>query len=134
MSTLVDELKDDHKVIVSYLESARNCYGTNPDLARQKLFLAKETLLKHLKKEDEVLYPALNKEGQKNSQLKNYLDVFAKDMEKISALAIKFFEKYKDRISPDFSDDFATISFELKQRIGKEERVLYKEFDKIEAT
>lgn len=128
---LIDELKEEHKILLSYLKEANNNFGLNNEISKQKLLLARDLLLNHLKKEDRSLYPVLKKESENNPQLKNYLQTFASEMETITNFVIKFFEKNEKQISPDFSDDLAKISFDLKQRMGREERVLYKEYEKI---
>jgi hypothetical protein len=85
-----------------------------------------------LKKEDEQLYPKLNKEALSNADLKRTLDLFAKDMDKISQDALNFFKKYEGGGSGiEFAKDFGSLVATLNQRIQKEEKIIYAKFKEI---
>src|SRR5688572_12625716 len=131
MSKLVDELMKEHSLIVELLTEVSNL-GITTKEGQNKLNSAKDKLLAHLKKEDEQLYPALNKAGEADPKLKGYINTFAKDMEGISKAAVGFFAKYEQGGSGDeFVRDFGEIVATLKMRIRKEENFLYKEYDKL---
>jgi hypothetical protein len=99
---------------------------------KKKLILAKKSLLAHLKKEDEQLYPKLHKEADKSPDLKRTLELFAKDMDKISKDALRFFDKYSEGGSGiEFAKDFGSLVATLSQRIQKEERIIYQKFKEI---
>ncbi|MDP6527358.1 MAG: hemerythrin domain-containing protein, partial [Candidatus Pacebacteria bacterium] len=97
-----------------------------------KLISAKESLLEHLKKEDELLYPVLRKEAEHNEKLKELLDVFAKDMENVSRVVMDFFDKYsEDVIDSAVTNEFEHLFAAFRNRIRHEEDLLYEEHEKI---
>lgn len=130
MSKLVTELKGDHEKLAKVLIEAKAKGPTKEGL--QLLVSCKAALLAHLKKEDAFLYPELKKSAEKNPQLKATLDTFASDMDKISKAAIDFFNKWeKGGDGLEFAKDIGNIVSVLKNRIHREESLLYPEFDKI---
>lgn len=131
MTRLVDELIIEHKAIVENLNQIKTL-GVTSEEGQKKLALAKKSLLAHLKKEDKHLYPKLYQEAQKNSELKRTLELFAKDMDKISSDALRFFDKYDGGGSGlEFAKDFGSLAATLTQRIQKEERIIYQKFKEI---
>ncbi len=131
MSALIDEFKKDHLEIIDTLKEIKEL-GVLSEEGQAKLISAKESLLEHLKKEDEQLYPVLKKEAEHNEKLKELLDVFAKDMENVSRVVMDFFDKY----SEDVIDSAVTYEFEhlfaaFRNRIRHEEDLLYEEHEKI---
>ena len=124
-TNLIKELKQEHLRIVQILDSV-NELGIGSKKGQDELLVAKECLLAHLKKEDEYLYPFLEKAAKKNVYIKQTLKSFADEMDKISAFAIDFFYKYTsggDGI--EFAKDLDSLSSKLKMRIRKEETVLF---------
>lgn len=131
MSRLIDELKKEHLIIVDVLDHVSRL-GVNSKEGQQRLIDAKNGLLAHLRKEDEQLYPALNRAAEKDARLKQTLDLFAKDMTEISKGAMDFFGKYsKGGSGLDFARDVGKLFIVLKSRISKEEDIIYKEYEKI---
>ena len=131
MSKLIDELKNEHELLASNLVSIKSKGSTSTE-SKKELFDAKNMLLNHLKKEDNQLYPILNKAAETNKELKNTLDIFAKDMNGISKTALGFFEKYeKESTGMDFAKDLGLLISALSNRIRKEENILYNKFDEI---
>lgn len=64
--------------------------------------------------------------------LKRTLDLFAREMETISKEALHFLDKYLSGGSGlEFARDFGRLYMNLSQRIGKEESILYPEYDKL---
>ena len=93
----------------------------------------KEHLLAHLKQEDEKLYPVFRKEAEDNERLKNTLDLFAMDMEKVSSVVQEFFGKYSEgEIDSNFSINFESLLAALSVRIKNEEDALYEEYEEID--
>jgi hypothetical protein len=89
-------------------------------------------LLAHLKKEDVLFYPVLNKAAESDTNLKRTLEIFAKDMEGISRTALEFFGKYSDGGSGlEFGTDFGKFYGVLSQRISKEENILFEKYDEL---
>ncbi len=131
MSKLVEELKKDHSVIAETLQTVKKLGITASD-GQNTLLAAKNGLLAHLKKEDEQLYPVLNNAAKSDANLKRNLDMFAKDMDTISKTALAFFDKYSSGGSGmEFARDYGKLFATLSQRISKEERVIYKEYDNL---
>lgn len=130
MSKLVAELKADHAKLAGVLNDVKAKGLTKEGL--QLLTASKAALLAHLKKEDTFLYPELKKHADQDSNLKSILSTFATDMDKISKAAIDFFNKWeKGGDGTEFMKDLSNLLSTLKNRIHREETLLYPEFDKI---
>jgi len=131
MSALIDEFKKDHSEIIDTLKEIKEL-GVLSEEGQAKLISAKESLLEHLRKEDELLYPVLRKEAEQNEKLKELLDVFAKDMENVSRVVMDFFDKYsEDVIDSAVTDEFEHLFAAFRNRIRHEEDILYEEHEKI---
>lgn len=131
MSKLVEELKNDHKVIAATLNKV-NSLGIASQEGQKTLLSVRGGLLAHLKKEDGQLYPVLKKAAESDPTFKRTLDTFAKEMVVVSMSAVEFFDKYArggDGIA--FAKDFGRLYATLSQRITKEENVLYKKYDEV---
>lgn len=131
MSALINEFKKDHTKILDTLKEIKEL-GVLSEEGQAKLISAKESLLEHLRKEDELLYPVLRKEAEHNEKLKELLDVFAKDMENVSRVVMDFFDKYsEDVIDSAVTDEFEHLFAAFRNRIRHEEDILYEEHEKI---
>ena len=132
MSQLIDKLKDDHKKLVEILTAVKTMGPTAEGF--KKLQETKTALLAHLGVEDAQLYPKLRNAGKTDPKLQGTLDMFAKDMEKLAGFAMGFFEKYSGTgpKGAEFGKDFGKLCAELSNRIGREERILYAEFERLE--
>ena len=132
MSALINEFKKDHTKILDTLKEIKEL-GVLSEEGQAKLISAKESLLEHLKKEDERLYPFLIKEAEHNVKLKEILDVFAMDMENVSRVAMDFFDKYsEDVIDSAVTDEFEQLFAAFRNRIRHEEDILYEEYEKLD--
>ena len=130
MLKLIDDLKKENSAIVNTLDAVKTL-GINSKEGREKLLTAKTTFLEHLKKEGKKLYPILRKSAKNNDELKTKLDEFGKDMDKVSKIALYFFNRYSNGGSGfEFRLDFERLYESLKVRILNEESVLYKEYEK----
>jgi iron-sulfur cluster repair protein YtfE (RIC family) len=131
MSVLIEELKKDHSKIVATLKEVREL-GLLSREGQTKLMSAKASLLAHLKKEDEQLYPALRKEAEHNNRLKGTLDLFAMDMENVSRVVQELFGKYSEGVvDEEFTTEFESFFTALNKRIRNEEDALYEEYEKM---
>lgn len=131
MAILIDELKSEHSKIVDVLNEVK---GKDIRLkeTQEKLLSAKAGLLAHLNKEDEKLYPVLKRAAEKDKNLQQTLDMFAKDMEDISSFALSFFDKYSQGgLGIEFAQDFGRLTATLSGRIRKEENVLFVAYEKL---
>jgi hypothetical protein len=131
MSALIDEFKKEHSEIIDTLKEIKEL-GVLSEEGQAKLISAKESLLEHLKKEDERLYPVFWKEAEHNKKLKEILDIFAVDMENVSKVVMEFFDKYSGEvIDSSVSGAFEDLFAAFRNRIRNEEDILYEEYEKI---
>ena len=131
MSVLIEELKKEHSKIVTTLNEVRELGLLSRD-GQTKLMSIKASLLAHLKKEHEQLYPALRKEAEHNKSLKYTLDLFAMDMEKVSRVVQELFGKYSEGVvDEEFPTEFESFFTALNKRIRNEEDALYDEDEKM---
>ncbi len=131
MSVLIEELKKEHSEIVATLNEVKEL-GILSKQGQARLMSAKAHLLAHLKKEDELLYPVLRKEAERNKSLKKEVDMFAMDPEYVSRVVSEFFDKYSGgEIDEDFSINFESLLAALSARIRNEEDALYEEYEEI---
>lgn len=128
---LVERLKREHGSLVDALNKIKEL-GVGSKEGQNKLFSAKIGLLAHLKAEDGQLYPTLHQAAKNNESLRRTVETFARDMEAVSKEALHFFEKYAHGGSGlEFAKDFGRLYTVLSQRIAKEEKSLYPEYDKV---
>lgn len=131
MKTIIDELKDEHSVLVETLQAVKR-FGISTAKGKEYLINAKNALLSHLRKEDDKLYPILRIRAKEDEALNDLLNIFARDMETVSVLALSFFNKYEySETNMEFAKDFGILYAALGNRIRKEESILYEEYNKI---
>jgi len=131
MAKLIEELKGDHVIIMSGFENIRD-KGVSSEEGQRRFSDVRQNLLAHLKKEDEQLYPALNKAAENDPALKKTVEFFARDMIEISKFAMDFFDKYsKGGSGMGFATDFGKLFASFKSRVRREEDILYKEYERL---
>lgn len=131
MSALIEEFKRDHSEIIDRLKECRE-YGIFTKKGQAKLKSVKISLLEHLKEEDEKFYPVLWKEAEDNKQLKEGLEVFAKDWGNVSCVAFDIFDRYdNETIIDERLLDFGELFSVLQHRMSNEENFLYGEYEKL---
>ncbi len=129
MSDLIEELKNEHRIILDILNEVKEL-GISSIRGQQKLLSARDLLVAHMNKEDEQYYPAFRKAAEKNHDLKMMLDYFIQDMEVVSKKAMHVFNKYaQGGDESDFAGDVKILYMTLKDRIHTEEQVLFKKFN-----
>ncbi|MFZ5626133.1 MAG: hemerythrin domain-containing protein [Bacillota bacterium] len=132
MAGLVDALKSDHAVILATLNQIKEV-GISSKEGRDKLLEVKNLLLHHLQKEDRELYPRLRRAAEVDISLRQTLELFAKDMDEISRLAMEFFQKYaQGGAGVEFARDFGRLYATLGERIRREENIIYVRFQQLE--
>ncbi|GFO68001.1 hypothetical protein GMLC_15800 [Geomonas limicola] len=134
MARLIDELKRDHVEMEKMLTRAKDP-GISHKETHQILLAAQASLLAHLKKEDNQLYPALNRAAEKDPTLKRTVDFYAKDMDLITKDVISFFNRYAAHDAPidiEFAKAFGKLYSTITKRQRNEENSLYKEFEKLQ--
>ncbi len=131
MPQLIEEFKSSHVEISDIFLQVMKL-GVTSEEGQKKLFHAKSTLLAHLKKEDEELYPILWKEAENNQDLKLKLESFARDMDAVTTTIFAFFEKYSGgEFEIDFKNNFNKMYVALTKRIISEENELFSEYEKL---
>ena len=129
MSRLIEELKNEHKLILDILDQVRTL-GISSRSGREKLLSARDLLIAHMTKEDEMYYPELRTAAENNKGLKIMLDYFAKDMEDVSSKAMYLFDKYsKGRDEAEFAGEIKLLYVTLRDRIQTEEHTLFNKLD-----
>jgi hemerythrin len=88
---LIEELRKEHKEIFYMLKTAIDCH-VSTDMGQERLFLTRDVLLKHLRKEDSEFYPVLYKAAKSDEKLENLLYAYEDNMREVTKLCIEFFE------------------------------------------
>ena len=131
MSSLIEELKREHAEIIAMLNEVKEL-GILSKEGQARLMSVKESLLAHIKKEEEQFYPVLRKEAEINKQLESILDLLAVGMMNVSRVALEFFDKYSRGVSgKEFPEELENLFVALNKRIRNEEDVLFPEYEKI---
>ncbi len=129
MSVLIEELKKDHSEIVATLNEVKKL-GILSKEGQAKLLSVKESLLAHLNKEDQQLYPVLIKKAENIKHLNTALDLCAIDMENVSRVVQEFFDKYsRGALGKELQKEFENLFVALDKRVSNEEDILYDEYD-----
>lgn len=144
MSKLVEELKADHVQLKQTLKQAAD-FKRPAQESIELLHRVKAALLAHLDKENRELYPTLQAAAASDPSLHSLLSSFGKDMEQIIPQALAFFAKYDDpagvsgkiksdvRYAVEFGADLERFIGLLGLRIGREERSLYPQYERIKS-
>lgn len=123
---LINVLQNEHRTILSLLDDVASL-GVGSVEGRKKLLKSKELILAHLHKEDEKLYPKLNK-------LEATHDVsiyFENEMKEVSGYVLSLFcELEKSGDTEAVAIQFKNVRQRLRDRIAKEEFALYPLFEK----
>jgi hypothetical protein len=124
-------LRKEHEILLAKMDRVRQL-GISTQAGRDELMSMRRLLVAHLGKEDSELYPALEKASRTNPALKSTLDLFATEMKSITHEVMRFFDKYEhDRQGLSFGSDSGRILGVLKTRIQREERILYREYERL---
>ena len=131
MSALIEDFKREHSEIIKALKEVEEL-GVLTKEGQAKLMSVKPSLIEHLSKEDEKLYPVLWKEAEQNKKLKKLLELFANDLELVSRNVTEFFDKYsKGVLDTIFAEEFQNLYAVLYERMMYEEYRLYDEFEEL---
>ncbi len=131
MSKLIEELKQEHKIIIETFKKVRQL-GISSKEGQEAIFAVKRLLLAHLKREDEEFYLIIRKAAQSDKKVQQLVTFFMKDMDVISQAAIQFFDKYSESGSGlEFAGDFGKLYAKLNIRIRNEEEELYSEYERL---
>ncbi len=132
MTALIEEFKREHSEILAILNEVKEL-GILSKEGQAKLMSIKASLLEHLWNENERIYPVLWKEAEHNKDLKELLDLVAIEMEGISNVVQKFFDKFHEgTVDRNSLDEFEAVFAAINKRIKNEEDILYEEYEKID--
>ena len=131
MSGFIDEFRIEHLKIMQGLMQVK-ALGVSSREGQKMLRAARKMLLEHLKKEDELLYPALRNAAGRNPELQLTLDVMEADLREVTRIAIDFFDTYtEDSRGLAFFTDFGKLFMTLQERVIKEDKFLFSQLGKI---
>ena len=127
---LLNELADDHAAITGMLEQVV-ALGIITNEAQATLRLIRSRMLSHLKKENEEFYPLLRKAAVTDKGLEKMLNASGRDLEAVSAMAFRFFDKYSTGgNNREFARELGMLYGALRDRIQREEQTLFGEYEK----
>ena len=130
MSSLIENLKKEHAAILEAMDRMKES-GASSAAGKEAAVQVRESLLSHLKREDEFLYPPLQKAAKDDPSLRIKLNMMAEDMQKITKAARDFFTRYHNGGEGlEFIKDFGSLAGKLNIRINWEESQLYPEYDR----
>ena len=127
---LVEELKRGHSLIIETLKQARKL-GIDTKEGQNEILSAKDTILGHMKKENEEFYPVLRKAAESNGKLKELIAEFDNDINEISRYSTEFFDNKNVAMGSNFASEVENFIAILDRRILREETFLFKEFEKL---
>ena len=131
MSALIEEFKKEHSEIIEAFNEVEEL-GILTKEGQAKLLSVKLSLIEHLGEEDEKFYPVLWKEAKQNKNLKEVLEIFAKDLKTVSRVVLVFFDSYDRGVLGDrLLGDFETLFMVIRYRMENEENILYGEYEKL---
>ena len=130
MIELVEELKKGHSLVIEALNQARKL-GIDTKEGQNEILSAKDTILAHMKKEDEEFYPVLRKAAESNSKLNELIAEFDKDIKEISHYSIEFFDNKNAVMGSNLAAETEKFIAILDRRILREETFLFEEFKKL---
>ena len=131
MAALIEEFKKEHSEIIEELKEVDEL-GILTKKGHDKLMLLTLNLAKHLRHEDEWLYPVLRKASEHNKKLKEILSFFVNGLGAIHEEMLNFITKYSDEIiDSNFPIEYERLFGALSKRIEYEENFLYDEYDML---
>jgi hemerythrin-like domain-containing protein len=131
MTIYTDKLKEEHREILDILKNAKEqCVSTQQGFDILKG--ARELLVKHMSNEDGEMYPTLRKAAETDEHIRKTLSFFEKDLTEVSEVANDFFTRYdKGCTDIDFIQDFGTFFVMFKERVAREENILFPEYERL---
>ncbi|MCL6473364.1 MAG: hemerythrin domain-containing protein [Firmicutes bacterium] len=129
MLNLIDQLRLEHTELSTSFGSLRDIDISTAE-GREKLKSIKVTLLAHLRRDNEELYPKLREVASNDQKLQRTIEWFTRDTARISAVLILFLDQYADGGSKiAFMRDFKRLNTILNALIKQEEQLILDELD-----
>src|SRR5215475_14428148 len=123
--SLINTLKHDHEEIFRLLDECR-ALGVASEAGRRKLKQLRGVVVAHLAREDQKLYPAM----QRHDATRALGDMYAQEMRAMSSEIICFFDSLDSgRAGLEFARDIGRVIAHLRQRMTREEVRLYPAFE-----
>ncbi len=134
----LNELKNEHKAVGRLLEDIKGFIQTKDTQGIvARMGSLKNSLLAHLKKEDDKVYIELVKvaKEQKIQMVEITVNTFSTAMKGIATRVLKFFDKYPNgdivaRLLTELPKDFQAVYDDILKRVNNEETVLYPMYEK----
>ncbi len=131
MAALIEEFKREHSEIIEKLKEVEEL-GIITKKGHDKLMLLIVNLAKHLRHEDERLYPVLRKASEHNNKLKEILSFFINGLGTIHEEIMRFVIKYNiGAIDNNYQREYERLFGALRKRIKYEENILYDEYNML---
>jgi len=128
LHNLIDELRTEHLDLSVSFGNLRNV-DLDSEESRSEFKFLKKTLLEHLRKENEELYPKLREAAFNNIQLQRTIEWFTRDVARTVAVLILFLDTYAEGgIKVAYMRDFNRLNTILNALIKQEETIIYEEF------
>ncbi|PCK07891.1 MAG: hypothetical protein COA42_11910 [Alteromonadaceae bacterium] len=132
MTNITSNLRHQNAAILIMLNKV-NALGNTTNEGLATLFEAKDMLLSHITKENNILHPALKQAAKSDAHIDKAVSYFLEEIEKTSTIAINFFEKYpKGGKGLSFASDFGRLHAALLQRVRMEEHALYTIYEELQ--
>ncbi|MEM5340000.1 hemerythrin domain-containing protein [Paraburkholderia azotifigens] len=123
--SLITTLKHDHEEIFRLLDECRSL-GVGSEEGRRKLKQLRGVVVAHLAREDQKLYPAM----QKHDATRALGDMYAQEMRAMSAEILGFFDSLDTgRSGLESAREIGRVISHLRQRMTREEVRLYPAFE-----
>ena len=131
MAALIEEFKKEHSEIIEELKEVDEL-GILTKKGHDKLMLLTLNLAKHLRHEDEWLYPVLRKASEHNKKLKEILSFFNNGLGAIHEEMLRFITKYYlGAIDSNYQREYERLFGTLSKRIEYEENILYGVYEEL---
>ncbi len=131
MAALIEEFKKEHSEIIEELKEVDEL-GILTKKGHDKLMLLTLNLAKHLRHEDEWLYPVLRKASEHNKKLKEILSFFNNGLGNIHEEMLRFITKYYlGAIDSNYQREYERLFGTLSKRIEYEENIIFDEYNML---
>lgn len=129
MLDMVDELRLEHSsILISFGNLANLDLSCRDD--RQYLLSLKSTLLDHLRRENDSIYPKLLDAAKNDAALKHTVNRYMGDLVRITTILVLFLEKYSkdDADESSFKREYSRLGTILHALFRIEEEVIFNEY------
>ena len=124
--TLIDELKEDHRLLLGSLEKLRDVNILSSE-GRQAATAVRRSIVEHLQKEKKSLVPMLRRVAEKEEALRQALDLFELELGDLADEVLASFERATadGAREVDFARAHGSLVTLMKLSVRREEAVLF---------